>query len=164
MIWFDDSLAAGDLPILFKVSPTIRGERRAAWEARTPRRTYESAAPNCADDLTARRQVTERLEIECEVKTVGGARPMFESCTNIGPCEAHGMISFGGDSCSLADVVDAGGSRRARPAVAQLSRWVGTLAADRRMSAELPSEDAAVAPCLSCHGKGVVPTELMRSL
>ncbi len=164
MTWFDDNLAAGDLPILFKVSRTIRRERRAAWEARTLRRIHQSPAPNCADDLTARRQVTERLEIGCEVKTVGGARPMFESCTDIDHSEAHGTISSGEHSCSFADVVDASSSRRVRTPVAQLSRWVGTLAADRRMSAELPPEDAAVASFLSCHGKGGVPTDLMRSL
>ncbi|SDH41929.1 hypothetical protein SAMN05216338_100929 [Bradyrhizobium sp. Rc2d] len=164
MTWFDDNLAAGDLAILFKVSRTIRRDSRAAWEARTLRRIHQSLAPNCADDLTARRQVTERLEIGCEVKTVGGARPMFESCTNIDHSEAHGTISFGEHSCSFADVVDASSSRRARAPVAQLSGWVGTLAADRRMSAELPLEDAAVASFLSCHGKGGVPTDLMRSL
>jgi len=161
MTWFDDNLAAGDLAIPFKVSRTIRRERRAAWEARTLRRIHRSLA---TDDLTARRRVTERLEIGCEVKTVGGARPIFESGTNIGRSEAHGTIPFGEHSCSLADVVDASSSRRSRTPVAQLSRWVGTLAADRRMSAELPPQDAAVASFLSCRGKGGVPADLVQSL
>ncbi|KRP85887.1 hypothetical protein AOQ72_04445 [Bradyrhizobium yuanmingense] len=164
MSWFDDNLAAGDLAILFKVSQTIRRDRRAAWEARTLRRIHQSLAPNCADDLTAHRQVTERLDIGCEVKMVGVARPMCESCTKIGPTEAHGTISFGEHSCSFVDVVDVSSSRRARAPVAQLPRWVGTLAADRLITAELPPDDAAVAPFLSYHGKGGVPTDLMRTL
>jgi len=164
MSWFDDNLAAADLAILLKVSRTIRRERRAPSEARTLRRIRQSLAPNCADDLTAHRQVTERLEIGCEVKTVGGARPLCESCTKIGPSEAHGTISFGEHSCSFAGVVDASSSRPACTPVAQLSRWVGTLAADRLISAELPPEDAAVASFLSYDGKGGVPTDLMRSL
>ncbi|MET4608778.1 hypothetical protein ABIB90_008286 [Bradyrhizobium sp. JR4.1] len=166
MSWFDDNLAAGDLAILFKVSWTIRRERRAVGEARTPRRIHHGVAPICADELIAHRKVTERLEIGREVKAVGGGRPMFNSCTNIGRSEAHGTLSFGGGvhSCSFADVVDAGRSRRARAPVAQLARGVGTLAADRRMSAELPPEDAAVASFLSCRGKGGVPADLVRSL
>lgn len=161
MTWFDDNLATGDLAILFKVSRTIHGERRAAWKARTLLRIHRSLA---TDELTARRRVAERLEIGCEVKTVGGARPMREGRTNIGRSKAHGTISFGEHSCSFADVVDASSSRRARTPVAQLSRWVGTLAADRRMSAELPPQDDAVASFLSYDGKGGVPTDLMRSL
>ncbi|MEY9104446.1 transposase InsO family protein [Bradyrhizobium yuanmingense] len=161
MTSFDDNLAAGDLAILFKVPRTIRQERRAAWEARTLRRIHRILA---TDDLPARRRVSGRLEIGCEVKTVGGARPMRESCTKIGPSEAHGTISFGEHSCSFAGVVDASSSRRACTPVAQLSRWVGTLAADRLISAELPPEDAAVASFLSYDGKGGVPTDLMRSL
>ncbi|MBH5400737.1 hypothetical protein HZZ13_23560 [Bradyrhizobium sp. CNPSo 4010] len=161
MTGFDGNLGAGDLAILVKVSRTIRRERRAAWEALTLRRTHRSLA---TDDLTARRRVTERLETGCEVKTVGGARPMCERCTNIGRSEAHDTISFGDHSCSFADIVDASSSRRARTHVAQLSRWVGTLAADRRMSAKLPPQDAAVASCLSCRGNGGVPTDLVQSL
>ncbi|MDA9431462.1 hypothetical protein [Bradyrhizobium sp. CCBAU 51627] len=161
MTWFDDNLATGDLAILFKVSRTIHGERRAAWKARTLRRIHRSQA---TDDLTARRRVKERLVIGCEVKTVGAARPMCESCTNIGRSEAHGTISFGEHSCSFADVVDASSSRRARTPVAQLCHWVGPLAADRRMSAELPPQDDAVASFLSCRGKGAVPAELVQCL
>ncbi|SFQ31367.1 hypothetical protein SAMN05216330_12525 [Bradyrhizobium sp. Ghvi] len=164
MTWFDDNLAAGDLAILFKVSPIIRRERRAAREARTLRRIHPSLPPDCAHDLTARRQVTERLEIRCEVKTVGAARPICESCTNIGRSEAHDTLSFGERSGSFADVVNASRPRRAHTPVVQLPRWVGTLAADRLISAELPPEDAAVASFLSCRGKGSVPTDLMRSL
>lgn len=164
MTWFDDNLAAGDHAILFKVSQPIREDSRVAWEARTLRRIHQSVAQNCADDLTARRQVAKGLEIGCEVNAAGGARPMLESCTNIDHSEAHGRISLREHSCSFADVVDASGSRRARSPVAQLSRWVSTRAADRRMSAELPFEDAAVASLLSCRGKGFVQTELMRPL
>ncbi|MBP0111012.1 hypothetical protein [Bradyrhizobium vignae] len=162
--WFDDNLVAGDLAMLFKVSRPIRRDSRAAWEARTLRRIHQGLAPNCTDDLTARRQVTEHLEIGCEVGTVGGARAMFDSCTNTDHSEAHSTISFGEHSCSFADVVDASSSGRARAPVAQLSRWVATLAAYCRMSVELPAEDAAVASFLSRHGKGGVPTDLMRSL
>lgn len=163
MTWSDDNLAAGDHAILFKVSQSIREDSRVAWEARTLRGIHQSVAQNCADDLTARRQVAERLEIGCEIKAAGGARPILESCTNIGHSEAHGTISLREHSCSFADVVDTSNSRRARTPVAQL-RWLSTLAADRRMSAELPLEDAAVASLLSCRGKGFVQTELMRPL
>lgn len=164
MTWFDDILAAGDLAILFKVSQPIRGDGRVAWEARTLRRIHPSVAQNRADDLTARRQVAERLEIGCELKAAASVQPMFESCMNIGHSEAHGTISFREHSCSFADVVHASSSRRARMPVAQLPRWVSTRAADRRMSAKLPLEDAAVASLLSCRGKGFVQTELMRPL
>ncbi|MGY4497922.1 hypothetical protein ACVWYH_001853 [Bradyrhizobium sp. GM24.11] len=163
MTWFDDILAAGDLAILFKVSQPIRGDSRVVWEARTLRRIHQAVAQNCADDLTTRRPVAERLEIGCEVKAAGGARPILESCMNIGHSEAHGTISFWEHSCFFAGVVDTRNSRRARTPVAQL-RWLSTLAADRRMSAELPLEDAAVASHLSCRGKGFVQTELMRPL
>jgi hypothetical protein len=102
--WFDN-LAAGDLAILLKVSRTIRRDSRAAWETRTLRRLRQYLAPSCADDVTARPQVTERLEIGCEVGTVEGAGATCESCTNIGPSEAHGTISFGEHSCSSAGVL-----------------------------------------------------------
>lgn len=164
MTWFDDNLAAGDHAILFKVSQTIRGGSRVVWEARTLRGIHQGTPPICTDDLTVRRPMMEGLEIGCEVKPAGGARPMFESCMNIGHSEAHGTISFREHSCSFADVVHASSSRRARMPVAQLPRWVSTRAADRRMSAKLPLEDAAVASLLSCRGKGFVQTELMRPL
>ncbi|MDA9489008.1 hypothetical protein [Bradyrhizobium sp. CCBAU 11361] len=164
MTWSDDNFAAGDLAILFKISKTIRANNGAIGEARTPRHIYRGVAPICADDLIARRPVTERLEIGRKVKAAGGVRPMFASCTNIGRSEAHGTISFGEHSCSFADVVDAGRSRRARRPVAQWARGVGMCAADRRMSAELPPEDAAVASFRPCRGKGGVQTELMRPL
>ncbi|UPK34422.1 hypothetical protein IVB18_40970 [Bradyrhizobium sp. 186] len=161
MTWFDDNLAAGDHAILFKVSQTIRGGSRVVWEARTLRRIHQGAPPICTDDLTVRRQVAEGLEIGCEVKAAGGARPMLESCMNIGHSEAHGTISFREHSCSFAGVVDTSNSRRARTPVAQL-RWLSTLAADRRRSAELPLEDAAVASLHSCRNKSFVQTELMQ--
>lgn len=163
MTWFDDILAAGNLAILFKVSQPIRGDGRVAWEARTLRRIHQSVAQNRADDLTARRQVAERLEIGCELKAAASVQPMLESCANIGHSEAHGTISFREHSCSFAAVVDTSNSRRARTPVAQL-RWLSTLATDRRRSAELPFEDAAVASLLSCRDKGFVQTELMRPL
>lgn len=161
--WFDDILAAGDLAILFKVSQPIRGGSRVTWEARTLRRIHQSVAQNCADDLTTRRQVAERFEIGCELKAAASARPMFESCANVGHSEAHGTISFCEHSCSFAGVVDTSNSRRARTPFAQL-RWLSTLAADRRRSAELPLEDAAVASLHSCRNKSFVQTELMRPL
>ncbi|WP_128947475.1 hypothetical protein [Bradyrhizobium zhanjiangense] len=163
MTWFDEKLAAGDLAILFKVSRTIRRDSRAAWEARTLRRIHQSLAPNCADDLTARRQVTERLEIGCEVKTVGGASRCLKAArTSVVPrrmVRSHlGSIRVPLQTLSMPAVPGA------RAPVAQLSHWAGTLAADRRMSAEVPPEDAAEASFLSCRGKGRVPTDLMRSL
>ncbi|MGY3396532.1 hypothetical protein ACVWW6_009123 [Bradyrhizobium sp. USDA 3311] len=160
----DDNLAAGDLAIPFKVSQTIRADNGAVGEARTLRHIHHGVAPICAGDLTAGRLVAERLEIGREVKAAGGARPMFASSTNIGRSEAHGTLSFGQHSCSFAGVVDAGRSRRARTPVAQSARGVGALAADRRMSAELPPEDAAVASFRPCRGKGGDQTELMRPL
>lgn len=165
MTWFDDNLAAADLANLFKVSLPIRRDSCVAWEARTLRRIHQGVVQNCADDPAVRRPVTQRLEIGCELKAAGGARLVLESCTNIGHSEAHGTISFGEHSCAFADVVDAGSSRRAHTPVAQLSHWVGgTVAADRRMSAERPPEDAAVASYRSCRGTGFIQTELMRAL
>lgn len=162
MTWFDDILAAGDLAILFKVSQPIRGDSRAVCKARTLRRIHQGVAQNCADDLTTRRPVAECFEIGCEVKAAASVQPMFESCANIGQSEAHGTISFWEHSCFF--VGDTRNSRRARTPVAQLPCWVSTLAADRRRSAELPLEDAAVASHLSCRGNGFVQTELMRPL
>lgn len=81
-----DILAVGDLASRFGVSQeTIRRDIRSMEEAGKLRRVHGGAAPAGTVDLTARRPVTERLEIEREAKALAAeaALPLFEEGMNV---------------------------------------------------------------------------------
>ena len=82
MIARGDILAVGDLADRFGVSQeTIRRDIRALDEAGHLRRVHGGATPPAAIDLTARRPVSERLDVERAAKTQAAvaALPLFEA-------------------------------------------------------------------------------------
>jgi DeoR/GlpR family transcriptional regulator of sugar metabolism len=86
MISHGDIIAVGDLALQFGVSPeTIRRDIRALEEAGGLRRVHGGAAPAGSVDLTARRPVVERLDVEREAKTLAAraALPLFEDGMNV---------------------------------------------------------------------------------
>jgi DeoR/GlpR family transcriptional regulator of sugar metabolism len=86
MISRGDIIAVGDLALQFGVSPeTIRRDIRALEEAGGLRRVHGGAAPAGSVDLTARRPVVERLDVEREAKTLAAraALPLFEDGMNV---------------------------------------------------------------------------------
>ena len=81
-----DIISVGDLALRFKVSQeTIRRDIRALEKAGGLRRVHGGAAPTGTVDLTARRPVTERLNVEREAKAVAAqaALPLFEAGMNV---------------------------------------------------------------------------------
>lgn len=86
MIARGDILAVGDLAQRFGVSQeTIRRDIRALDEAGHLRRVHGGATPPTAIDLTARRPLRERLDVERTAKTQAAkaALPLFEGGMNV---------------------------------------------------------------------------------
>jgi len=86
MIARGDILAVADLAHRFGVShETIRRDIRVLDEAGHLRRVHGGATPPAAIDLTARRPVSERLDVERAAKTraATAALPLFEAGMNV---------------------------------------------------------------------------------
>ncbi len=86
MIARGDILTVGDLAQRFGVSQeTIRRDMRALDEAGHLRRVHGGAAPPATVDLTARRPVSERLDVARAAKMLAAtaAMPLFENGMNV---------------------------------------------------------------------------------
>ena len=98
-------IAVGDLALQFGVSQeTIRRDIRALEEAGGLRRVHGGAAPPATVDLTARRPVVERLNVERDAKlrAAEAALPLF----------ADGMNVFLGGSSTMLLLAEALAARR----------------------------------------------------
>lgn len=86
MISRGEIIAVGDLAHRFGVSQeTVRRDIRALEEAGGLRRVHGGAAPAGAVDLTARRPVAERLDVDRAAKTLAAraALPLFKDGMNV---------------------------------------------------------------------------------